>query len=1003
MTASPRFPLLLFFPVALSAQQPQPLRAPPAFAVDQWTTEHGLPQNSVNAMVIGPDGYLWVGTFGGLARFDGNRFTPVERTDSSGRNIDRVLALALGPDSALWIGTETGLLRRKRGTYQVFTRANGLPDDEVRALLVDRAGTLWIGTKAGGISWLRAGRLYSLQQVGGSRIGEVTQIGADAAGTVWINAGDGVLRIPRGDGSAAAWHAPPLSRKAFLLNDESGAYWFAHGGSTVRTRNEQPTAPHVPIAGSIMVADPDDGVWVGTINDGAFFLRPNRDGFRAQHYSLPNGRSGYRVRSMLVDHEKNIWMGTNASGLLRARRNLFTTFTSADGLSHDVATAVFADRRGTVWVGTNCGGVNAIDPTRRTVQVFNPRRPQDPTGDPCIFALTEDRESMWQGTYGGGVTALPAYPGQARRPIVGLRDPEVLALFTDRDGVMWVGTRNGGLARVEQRRVSVTYTVANGLVHNSVRSIYQTRDGSIWIGTLGGLSRLSNGRFTNYTAQHGLSSEHVRAIYEDAAGALWIGTYGGGLNRFRNGSFAAITEDAGLKGDVVSSILEDDAGNFWMSGNRGIQRVAKSQLNAFADGAMKRVHSVLYARADGLRNPETNGGFQPAAYRDARGHFWYPTVDGVAVVDPARIRDNPRPPSVAVEETLIDGVVQESGTALEVRRRRPNIEFRYAGLSLAAPEHLSFRYRLESYDDDWVEAGTRNIAYYPRLPAGNYRFVVHAANRDGEWSVHNASLELRVLPALWQTWPFRVVALLTALSLLLAWLRRRSAEARARHAAQQAFARQLIASQEQERRRLASELHDGLGQELLIARNRVLLAQREDGSNARVREQLDQIGELVTSSLASIRELAHNLTPHQLEHLGITSALRTMVESVAEASGIEIDSIIDEIDGLLPAESEINLYRVMQEALSNVVHHAQSPRARVRVQHAGNILHASITDYGRGFLLPRDPRDIGSAGFGLSSMTERARMLGGALTLESHPNDGTRVSLAVPVRTPVIA
>jgi signal transduction histidine kinase len=264
-------------------------------------------------------------------------------------------------------------------------------------------------------------------------------------------------------------------------------------------------------------------------------------------------------------------------------------------------------------------------------------------------------------------------------------------------------------------------------------------------------------------------------------------------------------------------------------------------------------------------------------------------------------------------------------------------------------------------------------------------------------------LDLRVLPALWQTWWFRVVAFIGATSLLLAWLRRRNADARARHAAQQAFARQLIASQEQERRRLASELHDGLGQELLIARNRVLLAQREEGSNARVREQLDHIGELVTSSLASIRELAHNLSPHQLEHLGITSALRTMVDSVAEASGIEIDSAIDEIDGLLPAESEINLYRVMQEALSNVVHHAQSPRVRIRVQHAGSVLHASITDYGRGFLLPRDPRDIGNAGFGLSSMTERARMLGGTLTIESHPNDGTRVTLGIPVRTPVIA
>jgi signal transduction histidine kinase len=273
---------------------------------------------------------------------------------------------------------------------------------------------------------------------------------------------------------------------------------------------------------------------------------------------------------------------------------------------------------------------------------------------------------------------------------------------------------------------------------------------------------------------------------------------------------------------------------------------------------------------------------------------------------------------------------------------------------------------------------------------------VHAANRDGEWSVRAANLDLRVLPAAWQTWWFRVLAALVVMGMVVTWWRRRYALARARHETQQAFARQLIASQEQERRRLASELHDGLGQELLIARNRVLLALRADGAD-RVREQLDQIGELVSSSLASIRELAHNLTPHQLEHLGITSAVRTMVDAVGDAAGIEIHAVIEEIDGLLPTESEINLYRVVQEALSNIVHHAQSPAARLHVRHEGYVLYVSIIDYGRGFDLPRDRHNIGSAGFGLSSMAERARMLRGTLSIESAPSSGTRIDLSIPV------
>jgi signal transduction histidine kinase/ligand-binding sensor domain-containing protein len=983
---------------ALSAQQTRPLGAPPEFAIDQWTTEHGLPQNSVNALVQGPEGYLWVGTFGGLARFDGTRFTLVERSDSAGRHIDRVLSLALAPDSALWIGTETGLLRRKDGAYRVYTRANGLPDNEVRALFVDRAGVVWIGTGAGGIAWLTNRRLHTLREVAGRTIGDVTRIVADASGTIWINAADGVLTIPNGDVSAITWYALPAARTEILLHDRAGAAWF---GTARRTKREAPAPDQdydMPVAGSIMLEDPAGGYWIGTINDGAFFVRPDSGQVDVHHYPLPDGRTGYRVRSALVDRDGGIWLGTNASGLLRARRNLFTTYRSAHGLAHDVATAIFVDRRGTVWAGTNCGGVNAIDTARRTVRIFNPRSPHDPDGDPCIFALTEDGEGqVWQGTYGGGVSALPTVPGRARAMITGLPDLEVLALFTDRDGTMWVGMRNGGLARIEQRRVRMTYTTAHGLASNSVRTIYQTRDGALWIGTVDGLSRFMAGRFTTYDAKHGLSSAHVRAIHEDAEGTLWIGTYGGGLNRFRAGEFAAITQQDGLSDDVVSSILEDGGGNLWMSGNRGVYRVAKDQLNAFADGKINRVHSVLYGRSDGLRNPETNGGFQPAGYRDARGHFWFPTVEGVAVVDPARIRANRRTLSAVLEEIVVDGVAQTSADVVEVGPGRPNIEFRYAGLSLSAPEHLRFRYQLEGFDQDWVEAGVRTTAYYPRLPAGKYRFTVHAANRDGEWSESGAGVRLHVAPHYWNTWWFRIAALLAVLAGAISWLRRRNAGMVAQRAAQLEFSRQLIESQEQERRRLAAELHDGLGQELLIARNRTLMALRSDAGGAHVREQLNHIAELVTSSLASIRELAHNLTPHQLEHLGITSAVRTMVDAVADTSGIEIEATIEEVDGLLPLASEINLFRIVQEALNNVVHHSGSATAQVHVRREGSLVRLTIVDQGHGFSIPRDAHELPNGGFGLSSMAERTRILGGTLMIDSAPGKGTLVELSVRV------
>lgn len=994
--------VLIALSASASAQQPQPLLAPAEYAIDQWTTEHGLPQNSVNAIVQSPDGYLWVGTFGGLARFDGSRFSLVERRDSTGRHIDRVLSLALAGDGSLWIGTEAGLLHRRDGGYARYTTADGLPDDEIRALHVDDAGVVWIGTTTGGLGWLAHGAFGQLTEVAGVELGYVSSIVEDAAHTLWISTGAGrLLRIPERNPDDAVWTAPVEGPAEMQLQARDGAYWLGLPDGTTRVQDGAARRFSVP-GGSVMVEGDASGYWIGTPDDGLFHLRLEADTALVQRYALPDARLSFRVRAAIVDREGNVWVGTDADGLLRARRNLFTTYTREHGLSHNVATAVFEDRSGTMWVGTNCGGVNAIDAERRTITTYNPRSRRDPNGDPCIFALAQDSGGqVWQGSYGGGVSRLPRRAGTPRRLMAGLPDTVVRALFTARDGTLWFGTRSGGLATVVDGRVDTTFTTADGLAHDGVNTIHQARDGALWIGTIGGLSRFADGRLTSWTAADGLSSAHVRAIHEDADGTLWIGTYGGGLNRFRAGVFTPITRQDGLGDDVVSAILVDDADNFWMSGNRGIFRVARDELNGFADGRLGRVHSVLYGRTDGLRNPETNGGIQPAAWKDGRGHLWFPTVEGVAVVDPARATATAPPPGVALEEVVVNGVVQSPGAEIVAGPARPNLEFRYNALSLSAPEHVSFQYRLENFDTDWVEAGTRRVAYYPQLPAGTYRFTVRAADREGAWGEAGTALRLRVVPPLWGTWWFRIVAALTLLGLAAGALHKRAVRSRQDRAAREEFARRLIESQEHERRRLAGELHDGLGQELLIVRNRALLALHADGDvHPRVREQLHQIRDLVTGSLGSIRALAHNLTPHQLDHLGITTALETMVDAVAETASIEMDARIEPIDGLLPVDSGINLYRIVQEALNNIVHHAGARAASVHVRRENAAVRITITDDGCGFQLQRDRRGQPTGGFGLSGMAQRTRIIGGRIDVRSSPGSGTAIELHVPITDP---
>lgn len=981
------------------AQETRALTPPPAHAIDQWTTEDGLPQNSVNAIAEAPDGHLWLGTFGGLVRFDGSRFTAMERVDGTGRHADRVLALAGAPDGSLWIGTEDdGLLRLKDGEYEVYTTGDGLPDDEVTALHLAPDGALWIGTAQGGVARLAEGRFTQFRQVDGVPIGRVVSFAQEAGGTLWINAGGRFFIMAEGTVSAVSGPAASVPGVQYmLLEDDAGARWLALSERMARLLGDSVRVFDVP-DGSAMIEDSRAGYWIGTGNDGLFYLRPDAPGGPAvQRYALPDGQEAFRVRSMEVDRAGNVWIGTNANGLLRAKRNLFSTYTSDNGLSHDVATAVYQDAGGTVWVATNCGGVNAIDP-RGKVRVFNPRSPGDPEGDPCVFALGEmPAGTMWQGSYGGGVSLLAADSGAPPSRIAGLPDSVVLALYGDRDGVLWVGTNSGGIAAVENGRVRAVYTAADGLAHNSVRTIRQTRNGDLWVGTLEGLSRLRDGRVTTYTAADGLSAGHVRAVHEDEAGQLWIGTYGGGLNRFADGEFTTIGREDGLADDVVSSIVEDDAGFFWMSGNRGIYRVALDQLNAVADGEIPRVHSVLYGTEDGLRKAETNGGFQPSAWKDTRGRLWFPTVEGVAVVDPADVVVDERPPTVVIEAVVVDGVVRPAGDAVAVGPGRPNLEIRYSGLSLSTPEHITFQYRLEGFDDAWVDAGTRRAAYYPRLQPGRYRFVVRAANRDGVWSDARTPLPIHVATPFWSTWWFRLAGAMAAVAALGAVIRRRGAMARRQREAREEFSRRLIEAQEQERRRIAGALHDGLGQQLLVIRNRALLALRSDPLGASARKQIRQITDVASESLADVRGVAHALTPRELDHLGLSAALKTMVESVGDTTEIVIRDEIQDVDGVLPVAAEINLYRIVQEALSNLVRHSGAGHASVRVRRDDHAIRVSVEDDGRGLAAGQVVAGDPGGGFGLSGMAERARILDGQFEVESEPGGGTRVRVVVPV------
>jgi signal transduction histidine kinase len=616
-----------------------------------------------------------------------------------------------------------------------------------------------------------------------------------------------------------------------------------------------------------------------------------------------------------------------------------------------------------------------------------------------VSALGGDRDgNLWIATHGGlGIFR----DGQFHKPAVLLPEQAVAqAIMQDKGGTMWIGTTNGLVTYRDGP--SRTLTVQDGLAGNDVKVIIQGSSGDLWIGGYGGLTRIHDGQLTHWSERDGLPSDNIRAIYEDRDGLIWIGSYDGGLGRFKNGKFTRYTERDGLFNNGVFQILEDDRDNFWMSSNRGIYRVSKQDLDEFAEGKRTQITSVAYGKADGMLNVECNGGMWPAGIKASDGKLWFPTQDGVAIVDPKSVRINPQPPPVVIEAAFIDRVPTTIQDSLKIPPGKENLEIEYTALSFIHSDQIRFRYKLEGLDSNWIDAGSRRTAYYSHLPPGTYQFHVIADNSDGVWNNEGQKLAITVQAPFYRTAWFVTLEALAAAALILLAVRYRVSQLQRAQAMQKAFSQQLIASQESERQRIASELHDSLGQRLVVINNLALFAIRSQGKGAAAGDEpgaLEEISAEAALAMQETREISYNLRPFQLDRLGLTKAVEGMVRTVASASGIGITSKMDNIDEAFPEDLRINFYRIVQESLNNIMKHAHATEAEVRVKRTDGRIILSIRDNGLGFNPAARPSKGGKSGFGLTGMAERAHLLGGDYRVRSAPGQGTVTTVEFPIES----
>lgn len=969
------FFLLAAFSTSLTAQ----------YRFDEWTTESGLPQNSVNSIIQTRDGYIWFATFGGLVRFDGIKFKIYNTINAPVLKTNRFTNLVEGPDGTLWISAQNGsLIYYKDDIFKTAIEQPVARRAALGAVRPTKNGQVWLysETRLEKHTPDSSGKLEVEQiDIPNEPKPSVISIAEGEAGAIWISTSLGLYEYQNGAVRSflykdffslpkdAKGQIAPQSVNIFF--DRQNRLWlyspdflarFADGRLTTLLQKDK--------ANFRIVQNTDD----------TFFLQMENKVYRFTDDRLGEvviGDKDIHARSMITDREGNLWLGLNGQGLRRYKQQTARTLAKADGLTDGPVSFVFEDRDKNIWAGADglykySGGKFA--------------RITESAGMNFDSGFESRDGTLWFRTGGDFFT----YKEGKFTNFTKESGMEVRSVFEDRAGTFYY-VINDGLV-TDRKGDREHFVFENGFLRNEVQSIFEDRDGGIWFAMTGGATCFRDRVFTTYSAQNGLSNDNVRDIYQDRDGAMWFGTYGGGLNRLKDGKNFPITTREGMNEDIVSRIIVDEKDNFWMLGNRGVSVISRSALNDLADGKIKTIACESYGVSDGMLNSEGNGGHHSAGWLASDGKLWFASINGVIVIEPA-VTDLP-PPPVYIEDIFLSGKQLEAATEIEVAAGSENLEIHYAGLNFTKPEQVKFKYKLEGFDQDWIEVGTRRAAYYTRIPPGTYRFLVTASTTSGVWNEQPAEKNVIVRSdPIWKKWWFILSASIFLILALVIFYRLRLRQLEKSRLRQQAFSKALIESQEQERKRIAGELHDGLGQTLLIIKNRAFLGTKANDLEV-ANEQLSEISASSGAAIDQAREIAYYLRPSQLERFGLTNAIEEMVRQAAESSEIDFESQIEPLDGIFSLENEINFYRVVQESINNIMKHSEATAAKVLVTLTSGRIELSIEDNGKG--LPGEiANDQKRSGFGLFGIEERIRILGGKFSIRSEPGKGSKVLVTI--------
>jgi ligand-binding sensor domain-containing protein/signal transduction histidine kinase len=962
------------------------------YNVKLWQMEDGLPNNTVQAITQTQDGYLWIGTREGLARFDGMNFEHIDLLP--GTPSVSISALHQSRNGDLWIGTDRfGLFKLSAAGIRRFPKPDGQYDYDVRELL-EAGNNIWL-TSSGEVLCLTNGRLHVQARLHRTLQG----ICVDDQGMVWTAAGD----LSRLNGASPAGQKPlnaPLSSAArcIYFDTSEKTFWLGDEENLVQIKGAAvttfPNLLHPSGYISTIFRDSAGQLWVGT------YLGLSRliDGkLMAQS---PSNAPQYRIYAIFEDHEHNLWVGSE-EGLSRLTPKVFKTITKADGLQVNTVVSVCAASDGSVWISPWGGGLNHW--VKGNIALLN--RTNGLSSD-YIMALAEGHDgSLWAGADNGGAlnqiknNHITVY-GQKDGFIVSA-STATTTLFEDERGVLWIGSRDR-LQCWDGKHFS-QFATLDGMDHPKINAICGGSQGVVWIGTEGGLTRWQSGKFENLAAKDPRLKTLILSLYEDPAGRLWIGTKGNGLLEFKDGGVHEFTSAQGLFSDAIYAILEDSHNNLWLNSSHGIFRIDKQQFAEVVSGRQSKLISISYGKADGiLSSGQYQEVTQPAACKSRDGRLWFRTTQGVAVVDPNQLNINKLPPPVVIQQ-VVANEYQGNNTIpyalpdnIVIPPGRGDLEVHYDALSFCAPEKCQFRYKLEGLDAHWVDVGSRRVAYYNNLRPGHYRFEVMACNNDGIWSQAQAVVSFDFKPHFWQTWWFATllaVGSIGGISSLARYITKQRMQRKL-----EALARQNAV--EKERTRIARDMHDELGAKLTKISFLGNTARMNSTNSQETNEQIGKMAEAARELILSLDQIVWAVDPENdsLENLA-NYICRYASEFTANSSvqcKFKIPLKLPPCS--LSTDVRHNLFLTVKEALNNALKHSGATEIVIAISARAEEFKIAISDNGCGLdavheTQPRPKR----TGRGLVNMRERLKSIHGNFSAVSHPGQGTEISLTIPL------